>query len=513
LDDVQVIRIDLMSRELQSGQFPVRWIHDLGNGGGYFLFNFYPPLAYYLGSFIHLIGVPLIKATKLTFLAGYITAFLGMFWFLRKYIEKEFAVLGAVLFVFSPFLNYEVYTRGALAEFFAFCLLPWFFAAYTRAIEERNNVWVFVAAVAYATIVVAHSFVGMALNFFIVPFVIYHRSVRTLARTAVAVILGLGLSSFFWLPSLVEQKFTSYSTSYFAQEAYKTNFLNPLAVFGITPPHWGFLPPAIGIGLSISAVIAAVYLLKKKDKSVWVYLSGFLISLLFVWGISRPIWDHISLIRYIQFPWRFLGFTSFFVTTLCMLGVVRVSNRVVRIILLLVVFLSVVILNSQYLHPKSYNFIGTYYAEDTCSTTTWAQEYMPKKVNCVTKRKDRSYTTPLVSVTKGVTLLNSREEENGRRLIFQAKGDQGIITVRRYLFPGFKVFDEKAKKTPITASKNHGLIQFPIEPGDHTYTVLLENTFVRAAGNGISIVSGCIVLLSLVYFGFRSKVGYNKHKS
>jgi uncharacterized membrane protein len=46
-DDTQVARVFEMTKSLQAGMFPVRWVSDLGYGLGYPIFNFYAPLSYY----------------------------------------------------------------------------------------------------------------------------------------------------------------------------------------------------------------------------------------------------------------------------------------------------------------------------------------------------------------------------------------------------------------------------------------------------------------------------------
>ena len=59
-DDVQLIRIEQMSECLIDWQIPCRWVPDLGAGYGYPLFNFYAPLAYYIGGIMYLLTTPLI---------------------------------------------------------------------------------------------------------------------------------------------------------------------------------------------------------------------------------------------------------------------------------------------------------------------------------------------------------------------------------------------------------------------------------------------------------------------
>ena len=69
-DETQVERVYQMSEALKDGQFPVRWVEDLGYGYGYPIFNFYAPLAYYFGGFLTLIGFNALVAAKLMMIFG-----------------------------------------------------------------------------------------------------------------------------------------------------------------------------------------------------------------------------------------------------------------------------------------------------------------------------------------------------------------------------------------------------------------------------------------------------------
>src|SRR3990170_5624014 len=74
-DDQQVVRLYELDRALAAGQFPARWVADLGFGFGYPLFIFYPPLVYYVGEIYHLLlGTSFIDSTKLVFMSAFIAA-------------------------------------------------------------------------------------------------------------------------------------------------------------------------------------------------------------------------------------------------------------------------------------------------------------------------------------------------------------------------------------------------------------------------------------------------------
>ena len=83
-DDLQVGRLYQMDLCFRDGQLPCRWVPDMGYGYGYPLFNYYPPLPYYFGELIHIIGFSIIDSTKVMFIAGFVISAILMFLFGRK---------------------------------------------------------------------------------------------------------------------------------------------------------------------------------------------------------------------------------------------------------------------------------------------------------------------------------------------------------------------------------------------------------------------------------------------
>ena len=79
-DDTQVARVYEMGKALSDGMFPVRWVSDLGYGYGYPIFNFYAPLAYYVGGFFNVLGFDALVSTKIMMIIGIILS--GVFMYL-----------------------------------------------------------------------------------------------------------------------------------------------------------------------------------------------------------------------------------------------------------------------------------------------------------------------------------------------------------------------------------------------------------------------------------------------
>src|SRR3989304_564408 len=113
-DDQQIARLLLFDQALKAGQFPPRWVDELGFGFGYPLFVFYPPLVYMVGELFHLIGFSFIDSIKLVFFTSIFASGLAMY-ILVKLVWVRYP--GNVRVADrAPPLNQalDVYIRGAL---------------------------------------------------------------------------------------------------------------------------------------------------------------------------------------------------------------------------------------------------------------------------------------------------------------------------------------------------------------------------------------------------------------
>ena len=100
-DNTQVVRVQQMASALQDGQFPVRWVRDLGYGYGYPLFNFYAPLVYYVGAFFNLIGFNSLIATKMMMGLGVLLAGVFMYFLAREFWGKIGGIAAALFYVYA----------------------------------------------------------------------------------------------------------------------------------------------------------------------------------------------------------------------------------------------------------------------------------------------------------------------------------------------------------------------------------------------------------------------------
>src|SRR3989338_303459 len=77
-DDQHVARLYLLDQGINQGTLYPRWVDELGFSYGYPLFNFYPPLIYYVAEFFRSIGFGYINSIKLMLLVATLLGALGI---------------------------------------------------------------------------------------------------------------------------------------------------------------------------------------------------------------------------------------------------------------------------------------------------------------------------------------------------------------------------------------------------------------------------------------------------
>lgn len=340
-DDTQIARVFEMTKSLKMGMFPVRWVADLGYGLGYPIFNFYAPLAYYIGSLFNLIGFDALAATKIMMGLGIVLSGVSMYLFVRQLFGEKSAVVGALFYMYAPYHALDIYVRGDVSEFWAYAFIPLVFYALFKVYKTVNLKFVVVAALAYAATITSHNLTAMMVTPFLLFFllVLIGVSLRKKAKNTVyflisSFVLGIIISCFYWLPALSEMKYTNVFSllgggSHFADHFVCINQLwsSPWGYGGSAPgcvDGLSFMIGKLHILVAIISIISVSILLifkkhtKDKKKILIVIFSflGFLFSLFLTLEISKLIWQAIPTMAFFQYPWRFLLMVSFFASIL-----------------------------------------------------------------------------------------------------------------------------------------------------------------------------------------------------
>src|SRR3989338_7650617 len=153
-DDGQwmVIRLTAFHESFRSGQIPVRWLSRLNHEYGYQVTNFLYPLPFYLAEpFYVLTGDPVI-AVKIIMGLSVISMAIGSFLLFRRW-GMIAGITGALTYIYSPYIAYNLYTRGSLGELAALGIVPWIF----WAISSKK---LLLSSVFTAALITAHNVVA-----------------------------------------------------------------------------------------------------------------------------------------------------------------------------------------------------------------------------------------------------------------------------------------------------------------------------------------------------------------
>jgi hypothetical protein len=206
-DNLQVMRIFEMRKCLIDFQIPCRWVPDMGYGNGYPLFNFYGPLAYYIGAAASFV-LGYIGAAKLLFFLPLVFGGLGMFLLAKELFGKIPGVIAAVLYLFAPYRALDSYVRGAVGESFALAIIPFVFYFLLRMIKQKDRKNFVLATISTFLLFVSHNIMTLIFTPLIIIWVIiwlYKEKWNGLKISLLSLGLAFGLSAFFILPAFFEK--------------------------------------------------------------------------------------------------------------------------------------------------------------------------------------------------------------------------------------------------------------------------------------------------------------------
>ncbi len=505
VDDITTVRIVYLAKELQRNywlyNFPVRISAELAHGFGYNLYLFYAPIVYYTGAFLMIfLKLSHIVATKWVYAFPLLVGPLFFYFAVRQRFGRLPSLIATCFYTFFPFRGYDTYIRGGVGEAWAMVFFP--ASLGFLFLSEKKKIGYSLFSIFLALALISHNISGLMILGFILLFglVFYAKKIEFW----LSVLLAMGLSAFYWLPSLyylpiVKVNYSSQNTGQVL------NFLDPLInLFKIQFPYnpegrysgiffWIFLLIFIFFGVNFRRIKKNI----RKEFLFW-FFSG--LSLYFLLSVeSKLLWQFtLPISRLLQFPWRVLVVLSFILPYLMALGVTFIKKTTWQ----MPVFILMIVLVFFFLpsfKPKEYSYFYEYSAEDTgICATTWEDEYLPVWVKeCAggPARKIIDFPAGVVNVVRD------------NKLDIEAKIEakkQGDLIVYKYYFPGWNVLvDGKKVRLDYKFSKN-GIFRTQIQPGTHMVKIFYAKT-------RIMWVADLISLLSLIIFGYTLLSRYKEH--
>jgi hypothetical protein len=303
--------------------FP-RWCEWANYGFGEPRFIFYPPLSWMLGAALSLVlpgnAVPGVFIVLVQAFAG-----LAMFALARRFFSPREAIFAGACYAANPYALLIVYMRSDFAEQLAWAFLPALLLAALQLFGLIENQWrtfpraMGIFALLFAGVWLSNAPAGVMASYSLALLLSWaalrEESLRPLLWGAGGLALGLGLACFYLVPAAYEQRWVNIAQALSSGLKPEQNFLYTQIN---DPEHnlFNWIASSVAILLMVLTGFAALFAHRNvKDreapgerKALWPAL--FLLSAAATILMLRPsaiLWEHLPKLRFVQFPWRWMG--------------------------------------------------------------------------------------------------------------------------------------------------------------------------------------------------------------
>lgn len=489
-------------KELSAGQFPVRWAFDLNFRYGSPVFSFFYPLMYYLASLFHFLGLDFGASLKAVIIsATFGSTFLMYLWLSRRF--SIFASLvGSLLYVYIPYRLLTMYVTGSFGVLLSLVFVPLAFLAIDGLAERKN---IALLSLAISGLLTSHNVTALILLPIVAAYWLTGR--KYFLRGIAGFVLGLGLASFFIWPALLETKYV------FLSQGVVVNFQDhfPTLKQLIYSP-WGYFYSVAGdadgmsfqVGVAAWAVLVLGLLtilfkvkkvLDEKTRIASLFCVVFLIAIVMMLSISKPIWEMFPLLAQIQFPWRILAAITVAIPFLAAFVVENKFGKAAAILLLILLVWN----NRNYLR--------------TWEATRYPDESYQKRESLYYGSTDIAWETrPIwaegrpvwlakeyVFGQEGITVI--KQERSGTQIKVRLNSAKPTpVTVNQFYYPTWKAsIDERPAE--IRPTEKTGLVSVEISEGEHTLKLAQGKTDISKVADTVSITSFVIFVFLLTRQG------------
>ena len=498
-----VARVANFYSSLSEGNLIPRWAANLNWGYGHPILMFLYPLPSYFASLFHFLSFSFIDSLKLVFALGFIASGLAMYLWLKNFLDKYASFFGAILYMFAPYRFVDLYVRGAVGEHIAFIFPPLVLYFLLKLSQDSKNKLFYTAgaSLSFSFLILSHNAISLMFIPFIIAYIIYLFYLKKDKKFPLlcfsSIILGLGLSFFFWFPAFFEGKYTL--RDIVTQGEYVKRFVSPTSlIFG----KWSFgtsgvFSTQIGIVHLIVALLSPLVLFKlfkEKSKLLLFFvltICYFALSSFLLVEQSGLIYQLVTTLQKLQFPWRFLSTVVFSTAVLGAFCLYILDKKYQKAILILFVFLTLG-LSFPYWKTNGYiykpeNFFNSVYKGTTDtgeSSPIWSIRFMEKAAKVT-----------IQTISGEATFTKGQRNSTHHSYIVNVLSETARIRENTLYFPNWIILVD-GKEIPIEFQDpaNRGVITFYVAQGEHKIELLFKDTKLRIVSNVVSFAS----LLSLV---------------
>lgn len=498
-----IARIANFYLNLEQGIFVPRWAANLNWGYGHPILEFLYPFPSYVASFFHFLGFSFIDSTKFVYILAMIASGFSMYIFTKSLWGEKAGVVSGILYMYTPYRFVDLYVRGDIGEHVAFVFVPLVLWGMYLLFQKQNLTRLTWNAIFLALLILSHNAVALM----VVPLIILYGLYLTWQKKwdkKVSLYLfggflfGFLLSSFFWVPALLEGQYTL--RNIVTKGEYVTRFVT---VSQLLYGSWnygqsGMFTVQLGIVNWVLLITGAVLSIKlwKKEKVLSIFAAGLVVytavALFLMLSQSNFLWSKILLLQNFQFPWRFLAIP---VVTTAILGgfTVYMVPKKMQIPTVVVISLVVFLLSLPMMHAKAFEqkdesfFTGIYDSTtDTGeSSPIWSIRFMLHR-----------FGKPMDVISGDAQITPEKRLITLHTYTIASQGTTRLLENTLY-FPGWRVtVDGKPVVVQFQDPQYRGLMTFDVPNGTHEVAVVYNESKIRILGDVLSVI-GIVSLIVL----------------
>lgn len=487
------------AKSMQEGNYNI--ITDFANDFGYSWNLFYGPFTTYGIIIFELIFKNFIIAYKVFVCFLLLLSGIFMYKFVFKMSNnRNVALLSGVIYILAPYHLTDLYVRNALGEFASFVFIPLvFLGLYNLFNTTENNYYLAIGAIG---LILTHNLSAIITTIFALIYILVNikelrnsKIVKGLLINAIFIIL---ITSFFWIP-LLETKFSAnycvYEDGFMATpESTASRGLNISNLF-ITYTNDVFV---FEVGPCLILLAFSIMTLRNLQSNRKEYILFLIFAILSLFMATKYFpWKYLpKCFSIIQFPWRMLEFSSFFLSIVCSINayiIIKNFNLKDTGVLILILLIYTLALNPYipYLTEQLADIEniqqGVVSGKESEIVAGIAKgEYLTTRANnnrfYIATRENKVY------VLKGKAIIE-KENKTNEKLTFKVKNLEETEYEAPYIYyPGYEVTVDGIRIK--TYETENGFLGFEIEEQtDATVEISYEGTKLMNISKFISIVS------------------------
>jgi len=421
-----------------------------------------------------------------------------MFLLAREWFDRRDATFTAVLYAVNPYFLLIIYWRSAFAELLAAWLLPLLLLLVLRVKKNSRNLsvlWALVLASAWLTNAPAAVMVHYSLALLLFVAVWETRSFRGVKVGIAALLLGAGLASFYLVPAIYEQRWVDIGQA--ISQGYRP-IDNFLFVHTADAEHNAFNRVVSWIAI---AEMAAFFLSawfsrqwRKRNPQLWYSLSVWAgTCILVMLPFSKPLWDFLPKIRFMQFPWRWLLCLNVSLAPLLTMAARRWSLRIG----LYAGMLGVVAFVWQHYQAPYWDYSAdmSEMQDNMASQIGYegTDEYTPTGTDPSLVDKEARRVTVQGPAHAAIHVLQWSAE---KRVFTAEMAAPDNVVLKLFNYPAWRVQVNGDVVVPGVVEST-GQMLVPVQAGVNRVEIILARTWDRRAGMWISCIAAIFVIVML----------------